>query len=102
MELYETFDNEICEIFKNTPLSCISYIDELPLKKQLCENWHGLQIEIDSKFYSIAKQQDESVAWKIDQCYCTNICGPCKKSDKCMDHLKCRKPQSSSNPFKSL
>ena len=92
VELYETFDNEICEIFKNAPLSCISYIDELPLKKQLCENWHGLQIEIDSKFYSIAKQQDESVAWKIDQCYCTNICGPCKKSDKCMDHLKCRKP----------
>ena len=105
LDLYETFDNERLEIFKNDPISYhdISYFNELPLRKELCENWHGLQIDIDSKFKSIAKEQDESVVWKNNQCYCSNVlCRPCKKWDKCMDHLNCQEPQSSFNPFKSL
>ena len=104
MDLYKTFDNEICEMFKTAPISRISYFDGLPLSKDLCQNWHGLQMEINTKFINITKEQDEAVVWKIDQCCClyTIFCKPCKKWGKCMDHLKCQEPQSSFNPFKFM
>ena len=89
-------------MFKNAEISRFSYFRELQLNKELCENWHGLQMDIDSKLCSIAKEQDQAVVWKNDECCCRPLCKPCKKWDKCIDHLKCQEPQSSYNPFKSL
>ena len=68
VDLYMTFDNEICEMFKNAEISSFSYFGELQLNKELCENWHGLQMDIDSKLCSILKEQDQAVVWKNDEC----------------------------------
>ena len=83
--LQEKFEVEIHGLFVNNKQM---ETHDPPLKKELCEEWHGLMKNIDIAFRDIAKQHQKLFECPYDGIYCRISCYRCYESHYCQDHKK--------------
>ena len=83
--LQEKFEVEIHGLFVNNKQM---ETQDSPLKKELCEEWHGLMKKIDVAFRDIAKQHQKLFVCPYDGIYCRISCYKCGKIHYCQDHKR--------------
>ena len=94
-EKHEMFVTQIQHIFERDDPEIEKHgmfkLDRIPIRKELCDNWHHLQEEIESNFDIIAKYFEESLVWPafLENRNCNVFCQICEHLYKCQENHEC-------------
>ena len=86
-QIHNTFDRDDPEIEEMGMFK----LDKMPIRKELCDNWHHLQEDIKSNFDIIAKYFEESLVWPafLENRNCNVFCQICEILYKCQENHSC-------------
>ena len=86
-QIHNIFDRDDPEIEETGMFK----LDKMPIRKELCDNWHHLQEDIKSNFDIIAKYFEESLVWPafLENRNCNVFCQICEILYKCQENHSC-------------